>query len=569
MADLILGPMLRHVTSTSATVWVETDGPCSVEVLGHVTHTFCVAKHHYALVIVDGLQPDSTTRYQVALDGEQRWPLAGSNLPASVIRTLHDGMTPRIIFGSCRTAAPHTAPWSLEMSIDKKGRGVDALYAYALRMVEQDPSEWPDLAIFLGDQVYADDSSPKTRARIAARRDRSTHPTLPPKLVHGFTEFCWLYQESWSPEIERWFLSVVPTAMIFDDHDMIDDWNISAAWVEDIHRQEWWMEHVVGGLMAYWLYQHLGNLSPTDIRDEGLLDALMTVEDGEQVLRDWARGTEEFTAGRDRYRFSFARDLGRVRLVMIDARNGRDLTPGKRSIVDTAEWEWIVGTCHADVDHLLIGSSLPVFVPGGLHDLEVWASALCDGAWGRLGARFGEWMRRALDLEDWSAFVRSFDDLVKLLGQLVSDKAAITPSTICLLSGDIHLSYTSQVTLPHGSSATTRIYQLVNSPMRNALPSYERVAMHVVMSRMAAGVTRLLRRLVGLHRTAARWKLDEGPVFENCVGRLDFEGRAGVMLLEQAKPYDDQGDPELEEVFTLRLDPRPEPAGNYAFSTLM
>src|SRR3954463_3650572 len=123
MADLILGPMLRHVTSKSATVWVETDAPCSVEVLGHVTRTFCVAGHHYALVIVDRLEPATTTRYEVSLDGEQRWPLANSTLPASVIRTLHDSMAPRVIFGSCRTAAPHTAPWSLEMAIDKKGRG--------------------------------------------------------------------------------------------------------------------------------------------------------------------------------------------------------------------------------------------------------------------------------------------------------------------------------------------------------------------------------------------------------------------------------------------------------------
>jgi len=173
-----------------------------------------------------------------------------------------------------------------------------------------------------------------------------------------------------------------------------------------------------------------------------------------------------------------------------------------------------------------------------------------------------------LDLEDWSAFVGSFDELVSLLQDLVDGERS-APSTICLLSGDIHLSYTSAVSLPAGASTGTRVYQLVNSPMRNALPSYERFAMHVVMSRGAAGVTRALRRLVGKHRTPVRWKLDEGPVFENCVGRLDFDGPGAVMLLEQAKPYDDQGDPELEKVFTLRLDQAPVPASDYAFSTLM
>ncbi|MGW1633884.1 hypothetical protein, partial [Streptomyces anthocyanicus] len=29
----------------------------------------------------------------------------------------------------------------------------------------------------------------------------------------------------------RWLLSTVPSCMIFDDHDVIDDWNTSAAWL--------------------------------------------------------------------------------------------------------------------------------------------------------------------------------------------------------------------------------------------------------------------------------------------------------------------------------------------------
>ena len=34
MADLILGPLLRYLDEHKATVWVETDAPCEVEVLG-------------------------------------------------------------------------------------------------------------------------------------------------------------------------------------------------------------------------------------------------------------------------------------------------------------------------------------------------------------------------------------------------------------------------------------------------------------------------------------------------------------------------------------------------------
>jgi hypothetical protein len=51
-------------------VWVETDEPCAVEVLGHRSHTWTVAGHHYALVELDRLEPGTETPYQVRLDGE-------------------------------------------------------------------------------------------------------------------------------------------------------------------------------------------------------------------------------------------------------------------------------------------------------------------------------------------------------------------------------------------------------------------------------------------------------------------------------------------------------------------
>jgi len=55
MATLVLGPLLRYVGTTQATVWVETDAPCEVAVLGARRETFCVEGHHYALVHVEDL----------------------------------------------------------------------------------------------------------------------------------------------------------------------------------------------------------------------------------------------------------------------------------------------------------------------------------------------------------------------------------------------------------------------------------------------------------------------------------------------------------------------------------
>ena len=41
--QLVLGPLLRYIGTTTATVWVETDAPAVVEVLGHRARTFQVA----------------------------------------------------------------------------------------------------------------------------------------------------------------------------------------------------------------------------------------------------------------------------------------------------------------------------------------------------------------------------------------------------------------------------------------------------------------------------------------------------------------------------------------------
>src|SRR5438105_11808124 len=98
--QLVLGPLLRYVGETAATIWVETDRPCQVEILGHRARTFEVAGHHYGLVVVDGLRPGTRYEYQVALDGAVRWPEPGSQAGPSVLRTVDPGRPLRLVFGS-------------------------------------------------------------------------------------------------------------------------------------------------------------------------------------------------------------------------------------------------------------------------------------------------------------------------------------------------------------------------------------------------------------------------------------------------------------------------------------
>ena len=113
-----------------------------------------------------------------------------------------------------------------------------------------------------------------------------------------------------------------------------------------------------------------------------------------------------------------------------------------------------------------------MFVPGGLHGIQQWNEAVCDGAWGRPFAWLGEKVRRALDMEDWAAFDRSFRGMEDLIAEIATGPDA--PATISILGGDIHFSYAAELQLRDGGDLTSGVHQLVCSPIRNILARHER-----------------------------------------------------------------------------------------------
>jgi hypothetical protein len=552
VAELVLGPLLRWAGETDATVWVETSEPCEVEVLGHSERTFTVEGHHYALLVITGLEPGSRHPYEVALDGERRWPEPDSAFPPSVIRTIAPGQELDIAFGSCRVALPHEPPYTLSPDDDGDGREWDALYALALRMRGEPPERWPDRLLMLGDQVYVDEGSPGVRERIRRRRDTSQPPGLG---VKDFEEYTWVYQESWREPALRWLLSTVPSAMIWDDHDMHDDWNISATWVREIRRQPWWYERVEGGIVSYWIYQHIGNLTPDDLRENELFGRVRAAEDAGPLLREYARKADCEVEGA---RWSFHRDLGRVRLVVVDSRAGRVLEETrhqrhehKRAMIDDHEWEWIEEQCEGDFDHLVIASSLPILMLPGLHDLEAWNEAVCDGAWGDRAAPWGERVRRALDLEHWAAFQDSFRRVARLLEDVAAGRRGTPPATICLLGGDVHHAFLAEVAFRRGAGAQSRVVQVVCSPFRNTLNRRERSVLRFAASRPGQAIGRALMASARCSPPDIRWRVTDGPYFDNQVATLRVRGRHLEADIEKTIAGDP--DPELERVCTRRL----------------
>jgi hypothetical protein len=545
---LILGPLLRYVGDDEAVFWVETDAPCEVEVLGTKDRTFCVAGHHYALVNVRDLERGAWHEYEVHLDGERAWPEAGSDFPPSRFRTYPKDEPLEIVFGSCRVTAPHDPPYALTKDHDPRGREIDSLRALARRMMSHSHDQWPDVLVMLGDQVYADEVSPATSAFIEQRRDPREEPG---ERVEDYEEYTRLYRDAWGEPTIRWLFSVLSTAMIFDDHDVHDDWNTSEAWLAEMSAKDWWEEHIVAGLMSYWVYQHLGNLPPDEHREDELLRRVKEADDGATPLREFAQLA---ASERDGVRWSYHRDLGATRIVMIDSRAGRVLDEGSRAMVDGDEWRWIEEHCTGDVDHLLIGTSLPFLLAPALHDLEAWNEAVCGGAWGDRLRGMGERIRQAQDLEHWPAFQTSFFAMAELQRAVAAGERGEPPASIVTLSGDVHHAYVAEVAFPRHAGARSRVWQAVVSPFRNPLDASERRVIKALFTKPAERVTRLLRRAAGVDDPPIRWRMHgDGPWFDNQYGVLTVDGRRIDFRLEKAVPDEEEGEARLECVLEQRL----------------
>lgn len=547
-SPLVLGPMLRYTDETCASVWVETatDAEVSVHADGRAwrARTFAVHGHHYALVDVDGLDPGAVLPYEVRIDGAAVWPEPGSDFPAPVIATLTAERRLRMAWGSCRTSVDHDAEGN-------RLHGIDAMRTFALAL-SGDGSLRPDLLLLLGDQVYADVTTKPMQDFIRSRRDIDEPPG---KELKDYEEYAHLYGLAWSDDANRWLLSTVPSAMIFDDHDVRDDWNASLDWKKSMEATSWWHGRIVAGLASYWVYQHIGNLSPAERAEDEIWRRVLAHEGpGELDIGD---ALDLFADRVDReprtYRFSYRRDFGDIRLVVVDSRAARDLTPTARALVDSTEWEWLDAQLEGGIRHLLVATSLPFLLPIGLHHVESWDEAISQGAWGRFAAKVGERLRQLVDLEHWAAWQNSFQALARVLTEIADGRRGPAPETLMVLSGDVHFSYIAEVDRTGGG----RIVQAVCSPVRNPLPIAMRWFSVVMSYGLARPIGAIVARSAKVPDPPFEWSTVKGPWFDNNLSVL--QDTAAGLELTWHKGVVEDGDerhPRIEEVSRVVVGPR-------------
>jgi hypothetical protein len=303
--------------------------------------------------------------------------------------------------------------------------------------------------------------------------------------------------------------------------------------VREMRAQPWWSDRIRAALGSYYVYQHLGNLSPARLAESEVFQKMLSLPDGGEFLCDWAEQADLEVNGS---RWSYSRHFGRIKIVVFDSREGRVLDANPRRMVDDKEWQHIVEEVTGDFDHVILADTLPMIMSPGAHHLEAWNEAICAGAWGPLVRGPGEWLRRELDMEHWPAFNHSFRQMADLLRSIGAGERGSPPATVVMLGGDVHHAYLAEVAFRRDAGVRSAVYQAVCSPFRNALARHERTVIRGTARPMVARFMRMLARSAGVPDPDIRWRLAQGPTFDNQFATLELDGRNARLRIEKILP---------------------------------
>ena len=340
--------------------------------------------------------------------------------------------------------------------------------------------------------------------------------------------------------------------MLWDDHDMSDDWNISRSWLEEMRQKSWWHRRAIGGH-----HELLGLPAPR------------------QPLAAGARRRRPLRAGprqrpRDRRCCASSRaeiDVDR-RPAPAGASAATSAAPGRssstrapagcssedrRAIVDDEEWDWIVEHASGDFDHLLLATTVPWLLSPGFHHLEAWSERVCDGAWGGLAARAGEKLRRAVDFDHWASFGESFARLRELLDEVGARQARQAAGLDRRPLRRRPPRLPGRDRLPAGErDPRAPIYQAVCSPYRNPLDEKERRAIRIGFSRPFIAAMRALAGPPARPTRESAGACARAPTSTTRSRRCASTAARRAMQLDKTVPGEDE-ERRLDCVFERRI----------------
>ncbi|WP_157052546.1 metallophosphoesterase family protein [Ornithinibacillus contaminans] len=263
----------------------------------------------------------------------------------------------------------------------------------------------------------------------------------------------------------RRVLANTPTYMIFDDHDITDDWNISSEWIENVQNKRLGKHIITNGLTAYWLFQGWGN-DPEAFRTK-----LTTFTAQLKYHKKYSYFPDEWTIQLPNYsKWTFIAPT-KPKALFLDIRTLRQFDSKPKPLRigkifhEAARTPQLIGKRGWNIAYKTLrtsnwkkGDPIIVVSPTPLYGLGIIESFLKRFVY-PLRA-IGLPVSYALDFEAWKYNGRGFNRFIQ---QLLKWQ----PEFCYILSGDVHYANAVRSTVYANHNEPITIYQFTSSPIHN------------------------------------------------------------------------------------------------------
>lgn len=250
------------------------------------------------------------------------------------------------------------------------------------------------------------------------------------------------------PGVARVFAHL-STLMIFDDHDITDDWNLSAQWEETAYGHPFSKRIIGNALLAYLLCQGWGNQPDAFGELLGQVQTLTGEAKGNHLDANKQDALLETLLKFQHWHYVLPTTPA---LVVLDTRTRRwrsefNLTQPSGLL----DWEALSELQHELLDHpsAIIVSPAPIF---GVKLIETIQKVFSWCGYPLL-----------VDAENWMAHRGAAQVILNIF------RHSRTPGNYVILSGDVHYSFVYEVLIRH-RNAGPNIWQITSSGIKNEFP---------------------------------------------------------------------------------------------------
>jgi len=240
-------------------------------------------------------------------------------------------------------------------------------------------------------------------------------------------------------------LAHTPTYMIFDDHDITDDWNLTAQWEKNAYQHPFSRRIIGNSLFAYWLCQGWGNDPVKFSGDFWQQAALYQSHPNKENHDSLIDVLFQFN------QWQYTLDTS-PKLVVLDSRTRRwrsefDITKPSGLM----DWEAMCELQQELIGHnaIVLVSPAPIFGVKAIEAIQ------------RLATNLGQPL--AVDAENWMAHTGSASTILNIF------KHPKTPHHFVILSGDVHYSFVYDIELRF-RHFSPKIWQITSSGIKNQFP---------------------------------------------------------------------------------------------------